>query len=181
MIVSMRTIDLEIEVTRRHIQTGTNQHAKQCPIAVAIKESDPDIAWVEVRERKPALIRIAYHSDQMEYRFKTPPEARTFVRAFDRGEPVRAFTLKLYHDDFVSARPRRLKQHQKAEKREVVNFIAKVRNKLPDEVTDEDIAATTEELAQPVPVRRARTRVTQTAQRTNSQRPVIGAWEGESA
>jgi len=70
-----------------------------CAIANRIAESDPDIRRVEVQRES---IRFTYASTRMRMEFRTPPDARRFLNAFDQGKRPRGFMLILRASDLVA-------------------------------------------------------------------------------
>jgi len=69
-----------------------------CPIAHALKESDPDIVRVRV---KLDTISFAYTSNRTRYVFQTPQPAMQFIIDVDGGRPAQSFMLTLREDDLM--------------------------------------------------------------------------------
>lgn len=103
--------NLRVHISRKYIAEAYRLDARKCAIAEALKESDPDIVWANVTTD---FVQIGRASDEMRYKWRSTPEIIAFIEAFDIGEG-KAFVMELSIDDFVSMRPRQMRQPQRAD------------------------------------------------------------------
>ena len=82
---------MKIEVTQKDIDKGVRGECALCPIARAIKSSS-NFKRVYVNGK---TIDVWYRGDQGIKTYKLPKKAQTFVKRFDRQEPVKPFSFKL--------------------------------------------------------------------------------------
>ena len=83
-----------VAVTAAHISQGTPSDGRSCPVALAIRDAIPGLAFVSVG---PACIVIAA-ADAPSIALDAPPSVGTFVIAFDCGDPAPPFTFTLDPD-----------------------------------------------------------------------------------
>ena len=131
-----KKVVLNLPITKKHIYEATRGQARKCAIARAIVESDPDIFNANVTTD---FITIARHSTERVSKYRTPRLARNFVIAFDTARAPKPFTLQLVDDDFVSERPRQMRQAQKLQEREVRRTVAKATGRPIKAVKADDI------------------------------------------
>ena len=112
----------DISITRKHIGAARRQNARKCAIAMAIVESDPDIAWANVTRYYTKFARFS--NDRVTV-YITPKDARDFITDFDNGRAPKPFQLVVTRDAFVSERPRQMRQRDTAVKVEQRRSIAK--------------------------------------------------------
>ena len=82
---------MKIEVTQKDIDEGVQGECTLCPIALAFKRSS-NFKRVYVNGK---TIDVWYRGDQGIKTYKLPKKAQTFVKRFDRQEPVKPFSFKL--------------------------------------------------------------------------------------
>lgn len=81
---------LTVNVTQQHIQKGTRNDCRRCPVALALNEQHPcengwRVSWLYAR-RDPSVLGA-----------KLPENAQRFVTKFDDGKRnVEPFTFDLY-------------------------------------------------------------------------------------
>jgi|SRR5215471_9692853 len=71
-----------------------------CPVARAIKESDPNIGWVKVGQD---TLHFTYLDTRVKMVFRTPPSARAFLIELDFGGRPTPFMLVLRKSDLIKA------------------------------------------------------------------------------
>ena len=82
---------MKIEVTQKDIDEGVQGECTLCPIALAFKRSS-NFKRVYVNGK---TIDVWYRGDQGIKTYELPKKAQTFVKRFDRQEPVKPFSFKL--------------------------------------------------------------------------------------
>jgi len=130
-----KKIVLDVPITRTHIRSSVQKDARKCAIARAIVESDPDIFHANVTTD---FITVARHSNERVTKYRTPRPARNFVIAFDSGRAPRPFELVVVDDDFVSERPRQMRQTKQAAVREARRKVAKMTGRKISEVKPDE-------------------------------------------
>lgn len=81
-----------VTVTERHISTGKAADCERCPVARAIADAIPGLAYIGVFAHGIDLQRS---EDEDEISAHTPDEVAEFIEAFDNGRPVSPFTFTL--------------------------------------------------------------------------------------
>ena len=82
---------MKIEVTQKDIDEGVQGECTLCPIALAFKRSS-NFKRVYVNGKS---IDVWNRCDQGIQTYELPKKAQTFVKRFDRQEPVKPFSFKL--------------------------------------------------------------------------------------
>ena len=85
---------INVRVTQEHINNGYRQDSNRCPIACAIQELRKALV-VDVDGTSAYWTEPQYDNDDLEFNCSLPLEAREFVLAFDRHEPVAPFEFML--------------------------------------------------------------------------------------
>lgn len=101
---------LEIDITKQHIRTSMAGEKKHCAIANAIKESDDNIAGASVDRH---YIEIFYHTPEKVDRYRSSKLVSNFVTDFDNNRSPKPFRLAIDDNDWVSSRPRQMRQREK--------------------------------------------------------------------
>ena len=83
---------IKVQVTQKHIDTGTVCHADSCPLALAMNDSlagGPWLVWYNCYRSAEAnaTVQSSYHD--------LPTAAQAFVDKFDNGFRVAPFTFTL--------------------------------------------------------------------------------------
>lgn len=144
----MALVHVRVNITQEHIDQALRGHEKYCAIANAICDSDDDISGVNA---KADYIEVARHSTERVTKYRTPKRARDFIIEFDAGLDPKPFTLVLTENDFVSERPRQMRQAQKRKETAQRRYVAKVENKPLQEVTMDDVREYHAELGESTP------------------------------
>lgn len=74
-------ITLKIEVTQAWIDMAAQQTKTRCPVALSLKNLDPNRIQRVIATRDEISFGLADHD--VRYIFKTPPKVRGFIDAFD--------------------------------------------------------------------------------------------------
>lgn len=82
---------MKIEVTQKDIDNGVQGECQLCPIALAIK-STSNFKRVYVNGK---FIEVWHRGNQGIKTYELPKKAQTFVKRFDRQEPVKPFSFEL--------------------------------------------------------------------------------------
>lgn len=168
-------VDLRVHIQRKHIESALPGEARKCAIAFAILEADLDIVWANATDK---WIQWGRASTEKRYRYRTPPEAATFIREFDAGLEPRSFVLQLTDDDLVSVTQRQVRRRQREETRTERVYTSKVLDKDVREVTDEDVKKLREELAEvgkDIPLPRPRIGIAQPSSHAYAKRPTTAS------
>ncbi len=84
-------MDIQVKVTRKHINNGVRRTCSQCPVALAIAEKlnvlTPDVSV--------AQSRLYVFDKDCRVAMNTPDKVRRFIEKFDERQPVRGFTFEL--------------------------------------------------------------------------------------
>lgn len=80
---------MQVKVLQHHIDEGQRKSGTRCAIALALREAFPEALYVHVGAD---ILIEGFASTQ---RVPAPANARTFIRAFDRSQPVEPFTFEL--------------------------------------------------------------------------------------
>lgn len=133
---------IKVNVSQRFINESTQQNARRCAIANAIKAQFPDVFQASA---KADYISIAFHDGTVE-KYRTPLAASNAIKAFDRDRSsAQPFTLVLRDKDWVSTRPRRLNQRQKQEMTQKKKVVAKATGRKPSSIKAEETSAFNED------------------------------------
>ena len=81
---------MKIEITQKDIDNGVQGECLLCPIALAFKRSS-NFKRVYVHCKS---IQVFKHGKGVKT-YELPKKAQTFVRRFDRQEPVKPFSFEL--------------------------------------------------------------------------------------
>lgn len=145
----MAIVHVRVRITQEHINQGRRASEKYCAVANAIVDSDTDISGANA---KTDFIEVARHSTERVTKYRTPKIARDFIIDFDDpSKNPNPFTLVLTENDFVSERPRQMRQAQKRTAVAQRRHVAKVQNKPLREVTMDDVKEYYEELGESAP------------------------------
>jgi hypothetical protein len=98
-------IEIEINVTEKHIEEGMKYRCTKCPVALAIMEH-PDVnlaedqyitVWPEnVHIKRKILCNDGLSIlDEIVRNIQLPFSATSFIRAFDNGSKVKPFSFKI--------------------------------------------------------------------------------------
>lgn len=81
---------MKIKVTQKHIDAGNRGSSSSCPVALAIKETCPELTYVSV-----SLAAVDYQIPLLCYDLRCykslPLVARDFIKSFDAGNVVDSF------------------------------------------------------------------------------------------
>ena len=129
---------IRVNVSQKFINESTQQNARKCAIANAIKALFPDVYQASA---KADFINISYHDGTVE-RYRTPLVAANAIKAFDRDKSsAKPFVLLLRDKDWVSTRPRRLNQPRKAELTQKKKVVAKATGRKVSSIKEEETSA----------------------------------------
>jgi len=129
-------------VSQKYIDSATQQNARRCAIANAIKAQHSDVFQASA---KADFISIAFYDGTVE-KYRTPLTAANAIKAFDRDRTsVQPFTIVLRDKDWVSTRPRRLNQKLKTEMTQKKKVVAKATGRKPSQVKAEETSAFNED------------------------------------
>lgn len=82
---------MKIEVTQKDIDNGVQGECQSCPIALAFKRtSNSKRVYVNTKS-----IDVCHRGNQGVKTYELPKKAQTFVKRFDRQEPVKPFSFEL--------------------------------------------------------------------------------------
>ena len=81
---------MKIEVTQKDIDKGVQGECQLCPIALAFKRNS-NIKRVYVNTKSIEVL----HRETGAKSYELPKKAQTFVKRFDRQEPVKPFSFEL--------------------------------------------------------------------------------------
>lgn len=84
---------MKIQVKREHIDGGACAVPNKCMIAAAIKELEPDVAYVSVRTNGITVTHRAPGRPAIREHYAVPLKAARAIVKFDLGEPVDPFTF----------------------------------------------------------------------------------------
>ena len=98
---------MKVSVHRKHIDHAVCGAARNCMIAVAIREADPTITYVAVRTNGITISRKRKTGTSVREHWAVPLKAARALVAFDAHEIVRPFTFeaKLIDRHNIPARP----------------------------------------------------------------------------
>jgi hypothetical protein len=96
----------EVKIRIQSLDFSEPQNRNRCPIANALKLSDPDIQHPRVEARYIWLSRL---STDKRYKYTTPRKAVEFIRKIDTNgnTTISPFTLSLSDQNLVWVKPRR--------------------------------------------------------------------------
>lgn len=83
---------MKIKVTEKHIGEGLAGNAKHCPIALAGLEAIEGATRVRVGF---STMNVQIKGSDRQKFLDLPYEAKTFVRRFDNGDPVKPFEFEI--------------------------------------------------------------------------------------
>ena len=83
---------MKIKVTNLNIYCGAQKNMAVCPIALAMKDAgliNVEVSKFSVRFRRPGPTNLQFTIVLF------PPEVRSFIKRFDQGSTVNAFTFEI--------------------------------------------------------------------------------------
>ena len=81
---------MKIEVTQKDIDNGVQGECQSCPIALAFKRNS-NIKRVYVNTKSIDVLHYGIGVKS----YELPKKAKTFIKRFDRQEPVKPFSFEL--------------------------------------------------------------------------------------
>lgn len=101
-----KTVEVVVDVKRKHIKEGTTESATTCPIALALMPMVAKTPWVQGNSVKLVDRDTIYYVHASHRRRSIlPAAARRFIKRFDAGKPVKPFKFKLKLKETVLKKP----------------------------------------------------------------------------
>ena len=83
-------MEIELNITEAILNRGKFRNATECPIAIALKEYNPEFEYVST-----GFIGSNFRLGNTNYAIRHTPEVKDFIVSFDNGRTVKPTTLNL--------------------------------------------------------------------------------------
>ncbi len=83
-------MEIELSITEEHLKKGKFRNATECPIAISLKEYNPEFEYVST-----GFIGSNFRLGEDSYSIRHTPEVKDFIASFDNGKEIKPTTLYL--------------------------------------------------------------------------------------